>query len=114
MKVIKNRLNGEFDGIKRFAELKRWIADTYFQTWVKSDSKGTSEAVTVEEKFWSFDHHHLKERNLFLIWRIDAVSLCYLRWDQEPGDSPCQSSGFWTGSLGCIHMFFVPYPQGQG
>ncbi|CAB0015679.1 unnamed protein product [Nesidiocoris tenuis] len=25
--VIKNRLNGEFDGTKRFAELKRWIGN---------------------------------------------------------------------------------------
>ncbi|CAB0004916.1 unnamed protein product [Nesidiocoris tenuis] len=55
-----------------------------------------------EYDFWSFDHRHSTERNLFLIWRIEVVSLGYLRWDQEPGDSPYRSSGFWTG---CIHIF---------
>ncbi|CAB0009808.1 unnamed protein product [Nesidiocoris tenuis] len=56
------------------------------------------------------------KRNLFLIWRIVIDSLGYLRWDKEPGDFPYRSSGFWTGSLGCIsmHMGLVPYPQGQG
>ncbi|CAB0013280.1 unnamed protein product, partial [Nesidiocoris tenuis] len=55
------------------------------------------------------------ERNLFLIWRIKVISLRYLRWDPEPGDSPYLSSGLWTGSLGCIHMHmgFVPHPEGQ-
>ncbi|CAA9995625.1 unnamed protein product [Nesidiocoris tenuis] len=28
----------------------------------------------------------------------------YLRWDREAGASPYRSSGFWTSSLGCIHM----------
>ncbi|CAB0015960.1 unnamed protein product [Nesidiocoris tenuis] len=55
--------------------------------------------LTVEYDFWSFDHRHSTERNLFLIRRIEVVSLGYLRWDQEPGDSPYRSSGFWTGSL---------------
>ncbi|CAA9994574.1 unnamed protein product, partial [Nesidiocoris tenuis] len=53
-------------------------------------------SVTVEYDFWSFDYRHSTEQNLFLIWRIEVVSLGYLRWDQEPGESPYRSSGFWT------------------
>ncbi|CAA9998114.1 unnamed protein product [Nesidiocoris tenuis] len=52
---------------------------------------------------------------VFIIWRIEVVSLRHLRWDQKPGASSYHSSGFWTGSSDCIHMHmgFVPYPQGQ-
>ncbi|CAA9999966.1 unnamed protein product, partial [Nesidiocoris tenuis] len=56
--------------------------------------------LTVEYEFWSFDHRYSTERNLFLIWRIEAVSPRYFRWDREPGDSPYLSFGFRTGSLG--------------
>ncbi|CAB0009741.1 unnamed protein product [Nesidiocoris tenuis] len=62
------------------------------EIWMKCPTVNQS----VEHHLWrSSEQKSEGTKKIFLSRRIGVYSLCYLRWDQEPGASQCRLSGLW-------------------